>query len=123
MGGLAEHNLGSAFDALSNRDPQLAERVILSDKEIDRLQADIESQVIQMIALRAPLAEDLRRIMAALKITGDLERIGDLAKNIAKRSRTIVARAVPEATDGRPAQHGRPCAHAAQGRARRLRRP
>ena len=96
MGGLTEHNLGRAFDALNNHDPQLAERVILSDEEIDRLQADIESQVIQMIALRAPLAEDLRRIMAALKITGDLERIGDLAKNIAKRSRTIATEQFPK---------------------------
>lgn len=86
MGGLTEHNLGRAFDALNNHDPQLAERVIMSDAEIDRLQAEIEDQVISMIALRAPLAEDLRHIMAALKITGDLERIGDLAKNIAKRA-------------------------------------
>ena len=96
MGGLTEHNLGRAFDALNNHDPQLAERVILSDEEIDRLQADIESQVIQMIALRAPLSEDLRHIMAALKITGDLERIGDLAKNIAKRSRTIATEQFPK---------------------------
>ena len=96
MGGLTEHNLGRAFDALNNHDPQLAEHVILSDSEIDRLQVEIESQVIQMIALRAPLAEDLRHIMAALKITGDLERIGDLAKNIAKRSRTIAAEQYPK---------------------------
>ncbi len=96
MGGLTEHNLGRAFDALNNHDPQLAERVILSDREIDRLQSDIESQVINMIALRAPLAEDLRHIMTALKITGDLERIGDLAKNIAKRSRTIAAEQYPK---------------------------
>jgi len=96
MGGLTEHNLGRAFDALNNHDPQLAERVIISDAEIDRLQAEIEEQVISMIALRAPLAEDLRHIMAALKITGDLERIGDLAKNIAKRSRAIAAEQHPK---------------------------
>jgi phosphate transport system protein len=96
MGGLTEHNLGRAFDALNNHDPQLAERVIISDAEIDRLQAEIEEQVISMIALRAPLAEDLRHIMAALKITGDLERIGDLAKNIAKRSRAIAAEPHPK---------------------------
>ena len=96
MGGLTEHNLGRAFDALNNHDPQLAERVIMSDAEIDRLQAEIEEQVITMIALRAPLAEDLRHIMAALKITGDLERIGDLAKNIAKRSRAIATEQMPK---------------------------
>lgn len=96
MGGLTEYNLGQAFDALNNHDPLLADKVILSDKEIDQLQAEIESQVIQMIARRAPLAEDLRHIMAALKITGDLERIGDLAKNIAKRSRTIAAEQFPK---------------------------
>ena len=96
MGGLTEHNLGRAFDALNNHDPQLAERVIMSDAEIDRLQAEIEDQVITMIALRAPLAEDLRHIMAALKITGDLERIGDLAKNIAKRSRAIATEQMPK---------------------------
>ena len=96
MGGLTEHNLGRAFDALNNHDPQLAERVIMSDAEIDRLQAEIEDQVISMIALRAPLAEDLRHIMAALKITGDLERIGDLAKNIAKRSRAIATEQTPK---------------------------
>lgn len=96
MGGLTEHNLGRAFDALNNHDPQLADRVIMSDRQIDDLQAEIETQVIHMIALRAPLAEDLRHIMAALKITGDLERIGDLAKNIAKRSRAIAAEQYPK---------------------------
>lgn len=96
MGGLTEHNLGQAFDALNNHDPNLAEKVILSDKEIDKLQAEIETQVIHMIALRAPLSEDLRHIMAALKITGDLERIGDLAKNIAKRSRAIATEQYPK---------------------------
>lgn len=89
MGGLAEHSLGLAFDALSRRDPQLAETVIESDKAIDTLERDIEEQVIQMIARRQPMADDLRRIMAALRITGDLERIGDLAKNMAKRALAI----------------------------------
>ena len=64
--------------------------------EAARLQAEIEDQVITMIALRAPLAEDLRHIMAALKITGDLERIGDLAKNIAKRSGAIASEQTPK---------------------------
>ena len=85
MGGLCEYNLGQAFDALMSRDPALARRVIASDVEIDNLQREIEEQVIVMIARRQPMADNLRQIMASLKIAGDLERIGDLAKNIAKR--------------------------------------
>ena len=79
MGGIAEQNLGQSFDALERRDPKLAEAVINSDRLIDNLEREIEEQVIQMIARRQPLADDLRHIMAALRITGDLERIGDLA--------------------------------------------
>lgn len=89
MGGLAEHNLGQSFDALEKRDPRLAESVINSDRMIDNLQRDIEEQVISIIARRQPMANDLRHVMAALRITGDLERIGDLAKNIAKRALAI----------------------------------
>jgi phosphate transport system protein len=95
MGGLTEHNLGRAFDALANRDPELAEEVIKADKQIDALQIDIEEQVILMIARRQPMADDLRHIMAALKIAGDLERIGDLGKNIAKRSLAIAGEQAP----------------------------
>ncbi|MGI9424630.1 MAG: phosphate signaling complex protein PhoU [Hyphomicrobiaceae bacterium] len=89
MGGLAEYNLGKAFDSLVHRDPDLAGKVISADAEIDNLQREIEEQVIVMIARRQPLADDLRQIMASLKIAGDLERIGDLAKNIAKRAQAI----------------------------------
>jgi phosphate transport system protein len=89
MGGLAEHNLGQSFDALEKRDPRIAEAVINSDRAIDALQREIEEQVISMIARRQPMANDLRHIMAALRVTGDLERIGDLAKNIAKRALVI----------------------------------
>lgn len=89
MGGLAEHNLGQAFDALQRRDSQQADMVIAADRAIDILEKDIENQVIEMIARRQPLANDLRHVMAALRITGDLERIGDLAKNIAKRASAI----------------------------------
>jgi phosphate transport system protein len=95
MGGLTEHNLGRAFDALMNRDPSLADQVIKADEEIDTLQIQIEEQVIQMIARRQPMADDLRHIMAALKIAGDLERIGDLGKNIAKRSLAIANEQCP----------------------------
>lgn len=101
MGGLAEHNLGQAFDALQRRDPRQAEMVIVADKSIDVLEKDIEDQVIQMIARRQPMADDLRHVMAALKITSDLERIGDLAKNIAKR-----AGAIAEVTHPKPVISG-----------------
>jgi phosphate transport system protein len=89
MGGLAEHNLGQAFDALQKRDPRLADMVIAADRSIDILEKDVEEQVISMIARRQPMANDLRHVIAALRITSDLERIGDLAKNIAKRASAI----------------------------------
>lgn len=95
MGGLAEYNLGQAFDALANRDPELARRVIEADKNIDKLQREIEEQVVLMIARRQPMADDLRQIMACLKIAGDLERIGDLAKNMAKRVVVIADQVFP----------------------------
>jgi phosphate transport system protein len=85
MGGLTEILLGQAFEALEWRNPQLADAVVQADKAIDRLQMEIEVQVISMIARRQPMAGDLRHIMTALRVAGELERIGDLAKNIAKR--------------------------------------
>ncbi len=96
MGGLAEHSLGLAFDALERRDPRLAESVVAADKNIDALEREIEEQVIQMVARRQPMADDLRHVMAALRITVDLERIGDLAKNMAKRALTIAHESHPK---------------------------
>ncbi|MBL8567391.1 MAG: phosphate signaling complex protein PhoU [Hyphomicrobiaceae bacterium] len=89
MGGLAEHNLGQAFDALQKRDPRLADLVIVADHTIDVLEKEVEELVIQIIARRQPMANDLRQIMAAMRIANDLERVGDLAKNIAKRAGAI----------------------------------
>lgn len=89
MGGLAEQILGQSFDALGVRDPELASRVVAADEQIDSLEREIETQAITMIARRQPMADDLRHIMGAIRITGDLERIGDLAKNIAKRALAI----------------------------------
>ncbi|PHS26904.1 MAG: phosphate transport system regulatory protein PhoU [Robiginitomaculum sp.] len=86
MGGLAEKLLSDALDAVVARDGDLAHAVIERDKEIDALQLDLERRVILLLALRQPMASDLRRTFSALKISGDLERIGDLAKNIAKRA-------------------------------------
>src|SRR6476660_4936749 len=89
MGGLAERLLGNAFDALERRDPKLAENTVASDRAVDQLERELQDQTIQMIARRQPLANDLRHIMTVLKIAGDLERTGDLAKNIAKRALAV----------------------------------
>ena len=89
MGGLAERLLARGFDALERRDPKLAEAAVASDRSIDLLERDLQEQTILMIARRQPMANDLRHIMTVLKIAGDLERIGDLAKNIAKRALAV----------------------------------
>ena len=89
MGGFAERLLAHGFDALEKRDPKLAEGTIASDRAIDQLERELQEQTILMIARRQPVANDLRHIMTVLKIAGDLERIGDLAKNIAKRALAV----------------------------------
>ena len=89
MGGLAERLLAQAFDALERRDPRLAEAAVASDRAIDLLERELQEQTIHMIARRQPMANDLRHIMTVLKIAGDLERIGDLAKNIGKRALAV----------------------------------
>ena len=85
MGGRAEAAINDAMDALVRRDLDLAARVVEDDKRIDAIESEIERQVIRLIALRAPMADDLREVIAALKISGVVERMGDYAKNIAKR--------------------------------------
>jgi len=86
MGGHAEKVLTDATQALHRHDEELAMRTINADEQIDRLEHEIEEQAILMIAKRQPVAADLREVIAAIKISSDLERIGDLAKNIAKRA-------------------------------------
>ena len=86
MGGLAEAQVADAISIIAKRDPHLAEQVVARDTRLDELHADIEARAIKLIALRQPLANDLRRTMSAMKIAGELERCGDLAKNIAKRT-------------------------------------
>jgi phosphate transport system protein len=86
MGGRAERLVADSVAALMKRDTELAERVIVQDKAVDVLQREIEEDSIAMIARRQPLATDLREIVSALRVAGDLERIGDLAKNTAKRA-------------------------------------
>src|SRR6201991_1870788 len=85
MGGLAEKQITEAVDALARRDGRLAQRVVAVDPTIDGLQREIEERAILTIARRQPMAVDLREIVGALRVSNDLERIGDLAKNIAKR--------------------------------------
>lgn len=89
MGGLAEDAIAESMRALMQRDIEAANRVIENDKKIDALEAVVERDAVQLIALRAPMADDLREVVAALKIAGVVERIGDYAKNIAKRVHVI----------------------------------
>jgi phosphate transport system protein len=85
MGGMAEQQIGDAVDALETHDATMAARTIALDDKIDHLQREIEEKAILTIARRQPMAVDLREIVGALRVANDLERIGDLAKNIAKR--------------------------------------
>jgi phosphate transport system protein len=86
MGGLTEAQVSDALDAVVRRDQKLARVVAERDDRLDTLQADIERKAIRLIALRQPMANDLRKTVAAMKIATNLERCGDLAKNIAKRT-------------------------------------
>lgn len=86
MGGLAEAQVGDAVDSVARRDVALAQAVVSRDSRLDQLQRDIERKAVRLIALRHPVAGDLRRTVAALKISLELERVGDLARNIAKRA-------------------------------------
>src|SRR5438309_9774495 len=85
MGGLAQHAIGEAMRCLMQRDLEGAERVVQEDVKLDILEIETERRAVQVIPLRAPMAGDLRDVVAALKISGVVERIGDYAKNIAKR--------------------------------------
>ena len=85
MGGLAERQIVNAIEALEKHDTTLAQRVIAEDAKIDALQREVEEKAILTIARRQPMAIDLREVVGALRLSNDLERIGDLAKNIAKR--------------------------------------
>jgi phosphate transport system protein len=86
MGGLAENQLERGVDALVRRDNALAEQVVRSDSRIDELDHDVSTQVVRLLALRQPLAQDLREVVGSLKISADIERIGDYAANIGKRA-------------------------------------
>ncbi len=85
MGGLAERQIVDSVGALIRRDAALAAKVVATDAEIDKLQREIEERAVLTIARRQPMAVDLRVIVGAIRLATDLERIGDLAKNIGKR--------------------------------------
>jgi phosphate transport system protein len=85
MGGLAEHAIRESMRCLVQRDLEGAQKIVENDKKLDALEIETERRAVQLIALRAPMAGDLRDVVAAMKISGVVERIGDYAKNIAKR--------------------------------------
>ncbi len=92
MGGLAEVAIKGAMAALVRHDSAAATQVVEDDRKIDALEAQVDQLAVKIIALRAPMADDLREVVAALKISGVVERIGDYAKNIAKRSAEVEGR-------------------------------
>lgn len=95
MGGYAERQLAESIDALAQHDGERAQRVVAADARIDALQRDIEERAIATIATRQPMAVDLRDVVGILRIANELERIGDLAKNISKRVVTLNGKDMP----------------------------
>ncbi len=93
LGGLAELAIQQSLEAIVTGDEELAREVVERDPKMDALEAEVDAMAVRMLALRAPMADDLREIIAALKIAGVVERIGDYAKNIAKRTGRIEGRA------------------------------
>ncbi|NBR50625.1 MAG: phosphate transport system regulatory protein PhoU [Alphaproteobacteria bacterium] len=91
LGGLAEQQFAAAIDALENRNASSIETIVSNDAELDQLEKDLNDRAIEVIATRGPMATDLRRILSAVKIAAVLERVGDYAKNIAKRSLVIIS--------------------------------
>ncbi|MEM9629936.1 MAG: phosphate signaling complex protein PhoU [Pseudomonadota bacterium] len=89
MGGLAEKAFSDAVSALVSQDIELARTTVRQDERLDALHQDIEAKLIEMIVRRQPMGQDLREITAATRIANDLERVGDLAKNVAKRTIAI----------------------------------
>src|ERR1700733_4379681 len=100
MGGIVETQVALAADAIMQRDAASATRVVEEDPKVDALEREVERFVIRLLALRQPVAGDLRQIVAALKITSDLERIGDYAANVAKRSIVLSQFSLPYSLAG-----------------------
>ncbi|KAG1700369.1 Phosphate-specific transport system accessory protein PhoU [Nymphon striatum] len=89
MGGLVETQIQESVTALCDRDQELAQKVRLDDKTVDLLESEINDLTLRTLALRQPLATDLRSVICALKVSSNLERIGDYAKNISKRTQVL----------------------------------
>ncbi len=100
MGGIVENQVALAAEAIMDRNAAAATRAVEEDPKVDALEREAEQFVIRLLALRQPMAEDLRRIVASLKITGDLERIGDYATNVAKRSIVLAQFTLPYSLAG-----------------------
>jgi phosphate transport system protein len=100
MGELSVSQLEAAIDVVERRDEQAAQHVVLNDDAIDQLEQEISHDVVRLLALRAPIAGDLRNVFAALRIAADIERIGDYAANVAKRSIPLSMVAPIQATGG-----------------------
>jgi phosphate transport system protein len=101
MGGIAEKMVSEAVDALATADTALARQVVMTDSRLDALQREVEDLAVMIIARRQPVSIDLRELIGAIRVAGDLERVGDLAKNIAKRTIKIGAESrVPRAIVG-----------------------
>ena len=100
MGGLVEAAMTDSARALNDRDVELAERVRADDKKIDALEMLINEDCARLIALRAPMASDLRAVLSVMKIAGALERVGDYAKNLAKRTSLLIGSATIDGSEG-----------------------
>jgi phosphate transport system protein len=100
MGGLAERQVADATAALVRRDTELASEVVQRDAQIDQLEREIETFCVRLLALRQPMAQDLRLIVASMKVSHDLERIGDYARNGAKRAIVLAEQPVLGSLNG-----------------------
>ena len=115
MGARVLKQIADSLDALANQDSDLGQRAIAVDPEIDSLQHAIEEKAVLTIARRQPMAIDLREIIGAVRISNDLERVGDLAKNIGKRDIAAGGRRASRKPDAWRRAHGRACAGADAG--------
>jgi len=100
MGGIVEKMIVDSCKAVLHNDLDLAAEVIDRDPEVDRMEAELERQIVSLIARRQPMAHDLRSVFAALKVVGELERIGDLSKNIGKRALSLDTAVSPAMRSG-----------------------
>ena len=100
MGGIVEQMIADAASAVLHNDVQLAGDVIERDHQVDQIEGDVERQIVSLIARRQPMAHDLRSVFAALKVSGELERVGDLSKNMSKRALGLEAAVFPAMRSG-----------------------